>query len=353
MNVSKKVIDKVTNEARVGMIHQAQKIVITGATGFAGSHILEKFGNKLDVIAACRSEEKLPQVYRKNALIGNLRDESYTDTLTQTADVICHAASWAELNGTVEDSKREFLDPTLHLIDKAVENGVKRFVFLSSISSIPVERQQLHTTMALEDIWAHYASIMKIEEHLKEIGTKEKMEVVILRVGFFVGENYALGLLPILLPRLKTHLVPYIERGSTTLPLIDGRDIAKAFMLAATLPLQRPLNIIDIVGKQIPTVKEVFVYLHKKHGYPLPHFSVSFDVAYIFARFMRALYNLLPADPLIVPSIVLLLEETYATNDKAKEILGYEPEIDWKQSVDVQIEQMQREQKKAMRMNKR
>ena len=193
---------------------------------------------------------------------------------------------------------------------------------------------------------------MKIEEHLKEVGVKGEMEIVILRAGYFTGKNYALGLLPILLPRLKTHLVPYIEKGETTLPLIDGRDLGEAFVLSSTVALKNALNVVDVVGKEIPKVKEVFAYLHKKHGYPLPHFSVSFGVAYLFARFMRALYRVLPRDPLIVPSIVLLLEQTDANNDSAKALLGYKPQIDWKESVDVQIAQMQEEQKTNMRMNK-
>ena len=334
------------------MSNETEKIVVTGATGFAGSHIIEAFGKRNGVIAVCRHKEKLPTHYQKSALVGDLHDIEYLHTLTSQADVICHAASWAELNGTIADSEREFLKPTLRLIDKAIENGVKRFVFLSAITSKPIEEGRVHTALALEKVWAHYASVIRIEQRLKEVGRTGMMEVVILRAGFFTGKNYALGLLPILLPRLKTHLVPYIEKGKTTLPLIDGRDLGEAFVLASTIALKNMFNVVDVVGKEIPTAKEVFKYLHKKHGYPLPHFSVSFKVAYLFARFMRALYKVLPGDPLIVPSIVLLLEETHATNDRAKSVLGYEAEIDWRESVDVQIAQMQEEQKTNMRMNK-
>ena len=334
------------------MSSKAEKIVVTGATGFAGSHILERFGERADVIAACRTKEKLPEYYQKEAVTGDLRDDAYIEVLSERADVLCHAASWAELNGSVADSKREFLEPTLKLIDAAAAAGVKRFVFLSAITSKPIEEGRVHTALALEKIWAHYASIVQIEKYLKEVSRNSKMEIVILRAGYFTGKNYALGLLPILLPRMKTHLVPYIENGNTTLPLIDGRDLGEAFVLASTASLKSRFNVTDVVGKEIPTVKEVFGYLHEKYGYPLPHFSVSFLIAYLFARFMRALYKVLPGDPLIVPSIVLLLEETHATNENAKALLGYKPEVDWRESVDLQIAQMQEEQKTNMRMNK-
>ena len=205
----------------------------------------------------------------------------------------------------------------------ALRNKVKRFIFLSAITSNPIELNKIHSKRKLEKIWPHYNSIIKIETHLKKI-SKEGMEIVILRVGYFTGKNYALGLLPILLPRLKTHLVSWIKNGKTTLPLIDGRDIGQVFRLSAIAQLKEEFNSIDVVGKEVPTVKEVFNYLHKKYKYPLPHFSVSYRFAYGFARFMQLIHRIIPSDPLIVPAIVLLLEETNATN---KKVNVYESEV--------------------------
>lgn len=333
----------------------ATNILLTGATGFAGSHVLNKLdldsNDEFSVIPACRSKNKLNSKFHKIALIGDLLDDKYLEKISKSADIICHCASWAELNGSSVDSTREFLMPTIKLIDYALQNGVKRFIFLSAITSNTINNNTIHSNLKLKDIWAHYDNVIKIENYLKEV-SNAGMITINLRVGLFTGENYALGILPILLPRLKTHLVPWIKGGSTSLPLIDGKDIGKAFSLATKAKLQNTHYAIDIVGKDTPNVKDVLNYLHTKYNYPLPHFSVSFKIAYIFARFMRALYKILPGDPLIVPSIVLLLEETYANNNYAKEVLGYEAQIDWKDSIDIQVSQMLQEQKENMRMNK-
>ena len=332
-----------------------QTIMLTGATGFSGGHFLEYFFNHTfeehKMVALCRSKNKLPQKFNLPLKIGDLNDEQYLEEVTLEADIICHTASWAELNGSVEASIENFLKPTFNLIDKALKNGVKRFIFLSAVTSNPIEQKRLHTSLSLAKIWAHYGSIEKIENYLKE-KSGQGMEVVIVRAGIFTGENYGLGLLPILLPRLKTHLVPYIKKGSTSLPLLDGKDLAQGLALASTKKLENSLTIVDIVGKEIPTVKEVFEYLHQTYNYPLPHFSVPFNIAYLFARSVRFVHKFLPFEPLIVPSIVLLLEETNATNHKAKELLGYEAKISWQKSIDKQIAQMKTKQTKNMKMNK-
>ena len=330
-------------------------IVVTGANGFTGSHILESFaGNPSEdhkIIAACRNENKLPPWYDGEKSIGDLSNSAYVNKLTKEADVICHTAAFAEMNGTISNSNKYFFEPTKELIEASVKNGVKRFIFLSSTTSNPIGNNKLHSKRELKKIWPHYYNVIRIENLLKNMDAKG-MQIVVLRVGFFTGKNYSLGILPILLPRLKTHLVPWVNHGNTSLPLTNGKDIGEAFRLASTVGLSKPFTVMDIVGKEVPTVQEVFGYLSEIYDYPLPHFNVSFKFAYAFARFMQMVHKLVPGDPLIVPAIVLLLEETSASNKLAIQTLGYEPKVHWKESIDIQIREMATKQKSNMKMNK-
>lgn len=333
------------------------KILLTGATGFAGSNTLNSLieeqenGNDIQIILGVRNKRSITQNFNGEIKIGDLRDKDYCDKLTKNVDVICHAAAWAELNGSLENSNKYFYEPTINLINSALKNNIKRFIFLSAITSNPIRNNRLHTKSDLIELWPHYHNIIRIENYLQEISSKE-FQVVILKVGFFTGINYSLGILPILLPRLKTHLVPWIENGNTSLPLINGKDIGTAFKLASLANIENNYNNIDIVGKSIPTVKEFFTYLNKKYFYPLPKFNVSFETAYKVAFFLRRTHKLLPGDPLIVPAVVLLLEETNSNNLMAKRILNYTPQIDWKESIDEQIMEMNYKQKRNMKMNK-
>jgi nucleoside-diphosphate-sugar epimerase len=81
-------------------------------------------------------------------------------------------------------------------------------------------------------------------------------------------------------------------------------------------------------------------------------FSVPFPVAYTFAWMMEKLDMLVPWEPLVTRSIIHLLEETHANNDKAHERLGYSPEIHWKEAVHSQIEAMKRNEFKGMKMHR-
>jgi nucleoside-diphosphate-sugar epimerase len=164
--------------------------------------------------------------------------------------------------------------------------------------------------------------------------------MVNLRLGLFAGNRYALGVLPILLPRLKTRLVPWVAGGKTSMPIISGKDISQAIVRTAIAPNLPPYESINIVGPEIPTTREVIKYICENYNYPKPWFSVPFFAAYTFAWLMEKLNPLVPWEPLITRSIVHLLEETNTSNDKAKMLLGYSPEIHWKQAVSAQIDEM-------------
>ncbi len=174
--------------------------------------------------------------------------------------------------------------------------------------------------------------------------------MVNLRFGIFAGRHYGLGLLPILVPRLRTHLVPWVAGGRTSLPITAGEDIGQAVALAATAPGLTGYEGFNIVGPEVPTARQVIRFLHDEYGLPLPHFSVSFPVAHAFARLMETLDPLVPWQPLVTRSIVHLLEETSVDNRRAEQRLGYRPRVDWRAAVRAQMAEMALRQKKPMAM---
>jgi nucleoside-diphosphate-sugar epimerase len=333
-----------------------QTILITGATGFAGSHVLQelvRIGHRdLRIIAACRDRRKLIAEFDGEVRDGDLRDPDYLSHVLNGVDIICHCAAWTSLWGKRAESESLYLKPSINLIDKALEWRVKRFVFISTTSAAaPAQSDNPQSQGIRRRYWPHLNSVIAIENHM-QANAHRGMSMVNLRLGLFAGERYALGLLPILLPRLNSHLVPWVSSGKTGLPLIDGRDIGQAMVRASLAPGLAAYESFNVVGPEIPTAKEVIEYINKTWGYPKPLFSVPFPLAYAFAWLMEKLDPLVPWEPLVTRSIVHLLEETHATNHKAASILGYLPEVHWKEAVHSQIEAMHRDQFTAMKMHR-
>ena len=335
---------------------QSTTVLVTGANGFVGSHILEAMMRRegITLIAACRDRRKLLPGFTGEVREGDLRDNNYLESLLKGVDVVCHAAAWTSAWSYAADDERLFLKPSKSFIDQVLCSDVKRFILLSSTSVAAPDNSADPMSQADEHrlkLWPHMRNEARLENYMRSRADRG-CTMITLRIGLFAGRRYGLGLLPLLAPRLKTHLVPWVKGGKTGMPITAGDDIGEAFTLAAIAPNLSGYQGFNIVGPTTPTVREVITFLNQEYKLPKPHFGVPFFIAYIFARTMELIDPIVPWEPLVTRSIVHLLEETGATNDRASSMLGYEPKIHWKDAISMQMEEMAVRQKTAMKMYK-
>jgi len=329
-------------------------ILVAGATGFVGSHIIEALSQQpaVRLIAACRDSAKLPPASNVEVRPGDIHDPAYLVNLFEDVDIVCNAFAWTSVWGHAKLSQELMLQPSLALIDAARAAGVKRFINTSTTSAAaPTRSHDPDSTGIARQFWPHLSNVVEIENYLRQNAAKH-FQVFNLRLGLFAGQRYGLGLLPMLLPRLKTHLVPWVNSGNTSMPIIDGRDIGQAFTRAALTPGLADYEGFNIVGPEIPSVCDVLKYLNSRWGYPLPHFSVPFALAYPFAHLMEKLDPVVPWEPLVTRSIVHLLEEVNATNAKATTLLDYHPQHHWHEAIEAQLQEMQTTPKHFVNMAK-
>ncbi len=330
-----------------------KKVLVTGATGFVGSHVLAALAAApVEVVAACRDAARLPRDFAGTVRIGDLRDEAYVDALPEGVDTVIHAAAWSSLYGNRENAEALYLRPTIRLIDAIGRHGVSRFLFPGTHGAAPPGAgHDARTPGRAPAYWPHLGVVVAIEDEMRR-RAGEHLAMVVLRLGLFVGENYSLGLLPILTHRLKTRLVPWIDGGRPPMPLIDGADIGEAFCLAALAEGLAGYEAFNILGPTVPTMRDLVTYLNVRHGYPLPHFSVPFALAFPFAKLVRALDPVMPFEPLIVPAIIHLLQDFGVDNAAAEARLGYRPRVAWQDAVDRQLAEMAERQTAPMSMVK-
>lgn len=317
-----------------------RKILVTGANGFLGKNILKAFAQHEDVelVAACRDKRKLPDWFQGEVREGDLRNPDYRNAVVHDIDVICHAGTWAAMWDHAKQEHDYFYLPTVDFIEKARTAGVKRFLMASTVAIAKPSDNNLanddFSETAYTRFWPHLDYLIDVDTYMKR-NANPGMQMITLRLGHFVGAGNTLGLVPVLVPRLKTWLVPWLAGGTRRLPLTADTDLGRGFVAAALAEELQAYESFNICGTEFPTTREVISFVTEKTGLPKPIYSVPYLAGYAFAWLMEKLYPVMPGKaPFLTRSIVHLAEEWVCTIDYAEQKLGYRPEKDWRTAME-------------------
>ena len=113
----------------------ALKVAVTGATGFAGQHVLrELLARGHEVRALVRDPRRLPAFPKVEAVPGDLRQPATLERLAAGADVLINLAG-----AIAARSRAEFQAVNVHgtslLAEAAAAAGIKRIVHVSSLAA--------------------------------------------------------------------------------------------------------------------------------------------------------------------------------------------------------------------------
>ncbi|MDF3238305.1 SDR family oxidoreductase [Pseudomonas veronii] len=172
-------------------------VLITGASGFVGSRLVEVLKDKdgVQVTGAVRSQAVERKGGIKQINVGELSPETDWAEALVDVDVVIHAAARVHVMNDVESDplavfRKVNVEGTLNLARQAVVSGVSRFIFISSIK-VNGEGTVSGKPFTAEDMPApldpYGISKMEAEAGLREIAAGSRLEVVIIRPVLVYG----------------------------------------------------------------------------------------------------------------------------------------------------------------------
>ncbi|MFA0441888.1 NAD-dependent epimerase/dehydratase family protein [Vibrio sp. 10N.222.51.C12] len=167
------------------------KVFLTGASGFVGHHILEALSVNHEVTCFGR---RRPKGWEGDFVKGQLEGIEATSINLRNVDSVIHSAARAHI---MQDNEHNPLDEyrkintvaTIELAKQAAAQGVKRFVFISSIKvSGEATTLRAFTADGARDPQDDYGlSKSEAEMLLLQLAEKTEMEVVIIRPPLIYG----------------------------------------------------------------------------------------------------------------------------------------------------------------------
>jgi nucleoside-diphosphate-sugar epimerase len=308
-----------------------ERVLITGASGFVGHHLVEAAVQAgLEVYAVVRPSSDIAHLQPFDIRYTSL---DFTDTEALVKELeekqyhyIIHAAGITKAK-TEKEYNRINADYTRNLALAATKAGIplKKFVFISSLAALgPVvynEVTPIHEQSKAQPVTAYGKSKLLAEQYLSEL---EDLPLVVLRPTAVYGPREKD--IFIILKTLNLGLEPYISHKPQWLSFVYVKDLARAVIQALGTGISRAsYNVSDgnsydryalaTITKRILGKKSIRIH-------------VPMGVMNVMARLLEAAYAASSKMPVLNKEKLneLAAENWNCSIDRIREDLGFVPE---------------------------
>lgn len=305
-------------------------VLMTGATGFIGSHIARKLKEKgAEVRALVRPASETGDLDRAGVskIHGDITDRVSVLTALEGCEILYHCAGFVSFRKKDYKKMVEInVDGAKNVLSAALEAGVRRVVFTSSVAALgPAVKGGLITEDSASEPDFNGADIgymnVKRAAETSALDFCEKgLDVVITNPSVVVGSgDRHLSSVGSVLWYCKKRFPGYMDG---TLNLTDVEDVAEGHILAAEKGKTGERYILSNTNL---TVLEYFNLLEKVTGIAAPKLKIPYPVAYASAFFAERVLGL--AFPnystMDLDSVKLSRYNWHADCSKAERELGY------------------------------
>jgi UDP-glucose 4-epimerase len=240
------------------------KVVVTGGSGFIGSHVVDKLraaGHEPRILDLCPSPWHAPGEI-ETALV-DLTDAAGTAEAVRDAEAIVHLAAMADVNEVVgRPARTDAVNThgTFNLLEAARAEGISRFLYASTIwvyGNAPGPEPHDEDTPLVLPPHLYTATKLAGEMYCRSFETMYGVSTTILRFGIPYGPRARpAAVVPAFIARAKAGTPLTIAGdGSATRQFVYVEDLAEG-VVAALDPVAAG-RIYNLVGDELVSVTEI------------------------------------------------------------------------------------------------
>ena len=280
------------------------KVLVTGATGFVGPHIVRRLvddGHHVRVLEREPGSSAPAGLPSQDAVQGDMTDAASLRRAVEGQEVVVHLVGI--INGNPEDFERVMSQGTRDLVAAAKEAGVRRFVLMSALGA----------TEETKDLVPYYHAKWAMEQAVKGSG----LEHVIMRPSFIFGRDG--GALQQFRRIAKlSPVTPVVGPGTQRIQPIWVEDVAAYFSSAIDKP-EAANRTFELGGPDVVTWNEFWSQLKHAAGARRPTVHLPFGLM----RVQAAVLEKLPNPPVTRDQLTMLAAgDNVVTNADAVDTFG-------------------------------
>ncbi len=314
-------------------------VLVTGANGFVGSMLCKKLttrGDSVRGLTRSTSDLSLLEGVDYERVVGSLSDLASLLAATRDIEVVYHTAAAVTDWGSLDTFREVNVEGTRRLLDAAVENGVRRFVLVSSIAvhSYTGARNMIEESPQLPTTNGYRLSKREAEALALDYYQRGDIEVVIVRPGDVYGPGDRVVLLQ-MADLLEAGWMVMLGKGEALGAFSYVENLADGIVLAGTVPQAAGEAYVITDGIEL-SWGDYFNRLTAALDLPAPRLHIPPALARFAAAALESIYRLfgIATRPPITRYLVEhLSHDVHFSIDKARRELGYEPAVSFDEAI--------------------
>jgi len=315
------------------------KALVTGATGYLGSHIVERLleqGHEVRALARTTSDIRHLKTTGAEIILGDIEEYDSLVPAVDGVDVVFHAAArvmpgW----GVWEDFENCIVRGTENMLKASAEAEVSRFVYVSSgtvmgkaaLADTPAAETAPYDLEFNRDTYYDWAK-MKGEQLAIDYHKQGRLQVTVVRPCMVYGPRCRL-LTDRVFRYTKMPIGVWPGRENARTALVHITDVADCIILAATNE-KAVGQVYNIAPPEEGRFRDLVAAMCRAAGKQVPRLTIPISLLYatavvleLWARLWRN-RNL----PFLTRSDVRFLGEgMHVDGSKARRELGWEPKV--------------------------
>ena len=302
------------------------KVLVTGASGFTGSHLVKALERRGDqVVALVRKTSDLSRLSGAQLVYGDIADRSALQAAMDGADWVFHVAAYVEL-GIVDAAKMQQInvEGTRAVLETAAQTPISKLIYCSTIGVYGdtggkviderFQRQQVGFSSAYDS--TKYAA----QQLVDQFAAQGLPVVSLMPSGIFGADDPHFG--PVLQTFLKGRLKLWAG-GERVTGIVHVDDLVAAMLLAAQ---QASSGSHYIISTGDLTTRAMFEFFSRETGIPAP-WEAPKPLVQLVGSLLDPIGRLSGWQPPISRERVHYIYErcVRVTGSKAKTELGWQP----------------------------
>jgi len=316
------------------------KILVTGSTGFIGSHLVDALVEAgHDVFCAVRNPEKAAGRLPSRAVAIPIVEILAGRFPFSQGDAVLHLAAIRHRWGA---SYEEYFSANVGLTERLLElsaGRIEQFVYCSSIAVFGWPRKgPIDESNPYAPLNAYEQSRVQCERTVLKWSRSGKINTTILRPSIAYGRRDPTGMLTKLATMIDRGIYATVGTGENRVQLAHVEDVVQGFLRVAGN--SRAFGRTYIVTGQSPIrINRLVEMVAKALGKPSPRWRIPRPPAYLAALGLEGCYALgwkvTGCEPIITrEKIQVMTTDRHYSIARAQDELGYKPRYDYPTGID-------------------